>query len=81
MGLQITIKDEEKEEEKWIINRPSSPHVVEQDDPLSDPSSAVGNQTERWTHSDTSPSCPPWNKNVSLTTKAPPYEYQGSWFH
>ena len=47
MGLQIMIKDEEKEEEKWIINRPSSPHVVEQDDPPSDPSSAVGNQTER----------------------------------
>ena len=47
MGLQIMIKDEEKEEEKWIINRPSSPHAVKQDDPLSDPSSAVGNQTER----------------------------------
>ena len=45
MGLQIMIKDEE--EKKWIINRPSSPHDVEQEDPLSDPSSIVGNQTER----------------------------------
>ena len=47
MGFQITIKDEEEEEEKRIINRPSSPHDVEQDDPLFDPSSVVGNQTER----------------------------------
>ena len=47
MGFQIAIKDEKEEEEKWIINRSSSPYDVEQDDPLFDPSSVVGNQTER----------------------------------